>query len=845
MRSGINLDLLNYYKLGDIGKGAFGVVYKIQSIRLKCIYAAKESLNVIADNSEMLEDLLREINIMAKINHPSIIKYIGFSKKNFQNEQKPVIVSEYLPHGTLENLLQLSFDDEAPPEFDYTKKLIILYGISSAMSFLHSNDILHRDLKPANILLDESLNPKICDFGISKFEQTGDESSQLKGTPLFLAPEIIKDLQYSKAGDVYAFALIAYELIVNEQPFKGDNLFMLFQKVKNGFRPEFDGLIEDCYQSLIERCWSQEPSERPIFDEIKEELKNNDEFINDEINEEVYYEYIKYIDEYLASFESDTFEATTLDYKNNFDQEKLNNQAYQLEAGIGCVKNPSEARLLFKKSADSTNIEGMMNYARMCLNGIGGEQNIPDYLKYLKKACYYNNKEAKYEYGLLLEEGQFVERNLIDALRFFKAAAELRYDKACFKYSKLKRSSDTLMFCKKATFSDDPELKDKASKLYKKILNNVINDDNDKEDDMVNVTKREFNMVTQTVTLNEIQYNYTNEKIISDPNELQNQLKMLNSNEMQNRSELVNNENMGSNSNELQKHSELLNNENFISDPNELQNHSELLNNESFNYDQNELKTHSEFLTDENINSNSKELKLLNNNDLNSDPNESQNRSELINIEKLNSDQNEPQNHCEFLTDENLPQGIDNVRNIINQQIKQNEPLIILSDDCNHRFYFPFNNVDDLLCDEGKRIVNYIEFNVELDKLKVRSQNKKIFFPQGIENCESLLIQERDSNGCVFALSRRTSTNHSYYYFKSAFMHRFPGKCSENIYFKKNREEVQHELDLLKERKGKQEYVGGYEYSEQLLLNALENDESVLVVTAWFFDKKKFCGSDL
>ena len=151
-------------------------------------------------------------------------------------------------------------------------------------------------------------------------------------------------MKNSKAGDVYAFALIAYELIVNEQPFKGDNLFMLFQKVKNGFRPEFDGLIEDCYQSLIESCWSQEPSERPTFDEIKEELKNNDEFITDEINEEVYYEYIKYIDEYLASFESDTFEATTLDYKNNFDQEKLNNQAYQLEAGIGCIKNPSEAR---------------------------------------------------------------------------------------------------------------------------------------------------------------------------------------------------------------------------------------------------------------------------------------------------------------------------------------------------------------------------------------------------------------------------------------------------------------------------------------------------------------------
>ena len=85
---------------------------------------------------------------------------------------------------------------------------------------------------------------------------------------------------------------------------------------------EFDGLIEECYQNLIERCWSQASSVRLTFDEIKEELKNNDEFITDEINEEVFNEYIKYINEYLASFESDTFEATTLDYKNNFDQEK-------------------------------------------------------------------------------------------------------------------------------------------------------------------------------------------------------------------------------------------------------------------------------------------------------------------------------------------------------------------------------------------------------------------------------------------------------------------------------------------------------------------------------------------
>ena len=178
------------------------------------------------------------------------------------------------------------------------------------MAYLHSHDIIHRDLKPANILEDDFLFPKIADFGLSKTIHTNAESMStdstigLKGTFIYLPPESWDYYQYTKAGDVYAFAIIVYEILTLQIPFEGLTYGMICKKVSvNGDRPEFKYPIPDCYHSLIARCWAQDPEERPTFEQIVEELKNNDEFITDCVDKDEFLDYVDMIDSLGCSFD--------------------------------------------------------------------------------------------------------------------------------------------------------------------------------------------------------------------------------------------------------------------------------------------------------------------------------------------------------------------------------------------------------------------------------------------------------------------------------------------------------------------------------------------------------------
>ena len=149
------LDLRKFTIISRIGSGTFSEVFKIKNNDSNFIYAAKVSLKALEEDSEStLKNLQREVNIISKLNHPSIIKYIGFSPTNFYNEDKPVIITEYMPNGTLHEIISLERKSIPSSYWNDTRKLINIYGIASAMSYLHSHKIIHRDLKPANILMD-------------------------------------------------------------------------------------------------------------------------------------------------------------------------------------------------------------------------------------------------------------------------------------------------------------------------------------------------------------------------------------------------------------------------------------------------------------------------------------------------------------------------------------------------------------------------------------------------------------------------------------------------------------------------------------------------------------------
>lgn len=305
------LNLSQYTKIDKIGQGSLGKVFKVVQKNTNNIYAAKiSSIPLSEDDNSLNLNLQREVNIIAQLNHPSVLKFIGYSPINFNQNPKPVIITEYTSNGSLSSIIKLERQGLSPPEWNDTKKLINIFGIASAMSYLHSHNIIHQDLKPENILEDDYLFPKICDFGLSKIFHSNKESmsaesqSGFKGTPIYIPPETWIREEYSKAGDVYAFSLIVYELMTLEEPFKKFTISMIYSKiVTQKYRPEFKCPIADCYKDLINRCWSDDPKQRPTFEEIVFELKNNSDFITETVDANEFHNYIDYTEEYHSSFD--------------------------------------------------------------------------------------------------------------------------------------------------------------------------------------------------------------------------------------------------------------------------------------------------------------------------------------------------------------------------------------------------------------------------------------------------------------------------------------------------------------------------------------------------------------
>ena len=307
------IDLNQFEMLELIGSGAFSVVYKVKENETGKHYAAKV-LNFKIDKDSSLQNevllLLREVNLISSLDHPAILKFIGFSPTDFEGFPFPTIVTELAPNDSLEDIIKLEASSLSPKGWDDTRKLINIYGIASGLQYLHLHDIIHRDMKPANILLDDYLFPKIADFGLSKITTSVSKSLNLqsqdhfKGTPVYMAPEILKNENYSKSVDVYAFAIIVYQILTGITPYADLILHQLMHKVVFlRERPELTNDIPEAYRKLIEKCWSNNPAERPTFDKIVDDLKNNEEYLTDTIDKDEFYNYVDYIDEYKKSFD--------------------------------------------------------------------------------------------------------------------------------------------------------------------------------------------------------------------------------------------------------------------------------------------------------------------------------------------------------------------------------------------------------------------------------------------------------------------------------------------------------------------------------------------------------------
>lgn len=160
------ISLKNFKKIRKINHGGFGVVYEVEN-KSGERFAAKV-LNCGDDDEECNNIIKREVSVMMSANHPTIIKFFGYSKYNFSGEKNVTIIMELANKGSLSELLKKIQQSTLSDLYSNTNRQIILAGVACGMKYLHNINIIHRDLKPGNILLDDNYYPRISDFGMSK-----------------------------------------------------------------------------------------------------------------------------------------------------------------------------------------------------------------------------------------------------------------------------------------------------------------------------------------------------------------------------------------------------------------------------------------------------------------------------------------------------------------------------------------------------------------------------------------------------------------------------------------------------------------------------------------------------
>lgn len=189
----------------EIGKGGFGTVYKGELDDGRLV-AVKRLEGVLQGDAEFWA----EVSIIGKINHKNLVKLWGFCAE----KQHKMLVYEYVQNGSLDKHL---FSDSSQV-LGLEQRYEIAVGTAKGLSYLHEEClewVLHCDVKPQNILLDEALESKVADFGMSKLFREINESgfSKVRGTRGYLAPEWMMNLKIDAKADVYSYGIVVLELV--------------------------------------------------------------------------------------------------------------------------------------------------------------------------------------------------------------------------------------------------------------------------------------------------------------------------------------------------------------------------------------------------------------------------------------------------------------------------------------------------------------------------------------------------------------------------------------------------------------------------------------------------------
>ena len=249
-----------------LGSGSFGAVYRVS--KENNVYAAKVlSETYILDEFKNEQNrITREIDVLKNVKGENLIKYQeDFYFKNEFGIMEYVIVMEYFQGKTLRRFLR----NDVELETLISIFVSVLYGVRDLHNTIIENaGIIHRDLKPDNIMIDDNLNVKIIDYGLSKiidFSSITSTGTQI-GSPLYMSPEQLKDSKHIDCrADIYALGIILYEMLTKNIPYKASTLPELLMKILNDpiIPPkQYNPTISDGLENIIFKATAKEPFAR-------------------------------------------------------------------------------------------------------------------------------------------------------------------------------------------------------------------------------------------------------------------------------------------------------------------------------------------------------------------------------------------------------------------------------------------------------------------------------------------------------------------------------------------------------------------------------------------------------
>ncbi|KRW99188.1 Protein kinase-like domain [Pseudocohnilembus persalinus] len=280
------------YQIGRLlGKGSYGAVYVCKNKHNDDIRVMKKMAKEGLTKEELQKNMVTDVAILQKLTHPSVMKTFEF----YSDENMFYIVSEYCEGGSLMDRLQQQELFSEKEAANVVKQLL------EAINYSHSQGYMHRDLKLDNAVIDKKTpsekldySVKVIDYGCSTKFKKGQKFNEICGTPLYMAPELLKK-NYDEKVDVWAIGCIMYILLSGYYPFFGESLEEIFRKIlvqEIVFHETINECSEDA-KNLVLQLLNKNPSQRPscsealkhpwfqnapvnkLPDELKKEALNN------------------------------------------------------------------------------------------------------------------------------------------------------------------------------------------------------------------------------------------------------------------------------------------------------------------------------------------------------------------------------------------------------------------------------------------------------------------------------------------------------------------------------------------------------------------------------------------